>query len=204
MLRAYSDDGLREIRAMTIASLPCPPLPIMCGRAGADGDDSYICNFRGNSHDLLAHAMNLATATGSTALHAGRMARQQQVHRELLEAFDAFPVDAPPTPQQSYDLFAKFYRDYLSTYTDTSPDVRVFPLESILDTDAITRQMRSHVSAQNVLFGECVCREDSPWRDTVMSSTHSGFVDGQRTLVPKELSYQHLVQVCAKRIIEEK
>lgn len=63
-LRSGVSDSTREIRAMTLLALPCPPLPIITTKE-CEGESSTTSSSGyhvGNSHDLIGHFMNIRSA----------------------------------------------------------------------------------------------------------------------------------------------
>lgn len=93
-------DGNREIRAICMATLPCPPIPVMASREDADEVGArpppprpghplgtVLCLTTGrarpqgnrtcgdataNSHDLVAHLMNVRAAAGQDDVNTAR------------------------------------------------------------------------------------------------------------------------------------
>lgn len=62
-------DSTREIRAMSLAALPCPPLPIMTTKEYEGESNSSSSGYHiGNSHDLIGHFMNIRSAVCQVTL----------------------------------------------------------------------------------------------------------------------------------------
>lgn len=65
-------DSTREIRAMALATLPCPPLPILttkeCEDESSTSESSSSSYHLGNSHDLIGHFMNIRCAVAQVLL----------------------------------------------------------------------------------------------------------------------------------------
>jgi hypothetical protein len=78
-------DSTREVRAMVLLSMPCPPMPMIMSKEMLD-EVSYVQteNVAGNSHDLIAHFLNKAAAAGCRPeVHKNRQ-KLQQVASEFL------------------------------------------------------------------------------------------------------------------------
>ena len=147
-------DSMREVRAMIIASLPCPPLPIMCTKPTDCDDETSDGNYyRCKSHDLLAHLMNLHASNDNE--DAVRMDKQNRVVAELIAKMDAYvSLGRTPTADEAYEHFCDFFRAYLATYMGPKcvevPDVRCYPLDSVLDTDSVTVSARDHCKVKDL------------------------------------------------------
>lgn len=86
-------DGAREIRAICMAALPCPPLPIMATLEDGDGGESNTTcgDAVGNSHDFISHLMNVRAAAEQQDVNEAR--RRVQVHSARR--------GLPPVPQKT-------------------------------------------------------------------------------------------------------
>jgi hypothetical protein len=69
-------DGNREIRAMCMATLPCPPIPIMASQEDGDESNRTCGEAVANSHDLVAHLMNVRAAAGQEGVNDARSVLQ--------------------------------------------------------------------------------------------------------------------------------
>jgi hypothetical protein len=189
---AFHKDALREIRAMAIAALPCPPMPIMACRE-SDGECSCVeqelqsCS----SHDLLAHLMNLASTTATEKRNAQRSALQTEVQAALFKAVDAWQkLNDPhclhrrlPPVDWTYETMGKFTRNYIRTYMpdpSKEQDVRFLPYLQVDRTHPVHRKALEFQKAQDVLYGKC----RMPHRDL------------------ERMSYAELLQHSVQRIME--
>ena len=173
---------------------------------------------------MLAHAMNVGAVSNNEKANADRMSKQQQAYQELMQSFDAFrDKGETPTSVQSYELFCHFFRKYMQSYMDGGsanksqlPDIRMYPLDSVLDSDDITHKTRDFVKGQNLLYGNIVCDTNSAWCPMLLSSyiqnikasdeekdyNTTTLEEETRQLVPDSMSYEQLVNLCAKRIMD--
>lgn len=192
-------DGMREIRAMVVASLPCPPMPVMVSReledeASFTSIDASCCS----SHDIMAHLMNLA-CTVATEDHNRRRAELQ--HEAMTELFDAVDewIGAQTTGSRarlppvkwSYDLFATFTRRYIQSFMPDptrTQDIRMLPIESIDRTHRVHAKALQFQRAQDILYGE-ECKQQ--FRCLLRCSYEA-------------MSYAELVQLSMARIIHAK
>ena len=69
-------DSTREIRAMSMLALPCPPLPIMASKVELGESNSTSGDVVGNSHDLIAHLMNIRAVAEQESVNDKRMLAQ--------------------------------------------------------------------------------------------------------------------------------
>ncbi len=167
----YHPDGMREIRAMAMAALPVPPMPIMVCREMED-ESSFIeadmacCS----SHDLIAHLMNIACTVATEAQNARREGLQWQAQTELFEQIDAYAaadkerkvsallaaagVSLPPV-QWTYGLFADFTRKYVRSFMPDptkAQDIRFLTMHDIDRTHRVHTKALQFQKAQDILY----------------------------------------------------
>jgi hypothetical protein len=131
---AFMDDSSREIRAMTMASFPCPPLPVV----GADvfGDTQTV-----NSHDLLAFLINTAARRDVLSENEQRVLQQQR----LIESYQK-SISNSIDP---WSDMTRFTRDYMMTYSPAMHNVRFLPFDA--STPPVKAQVCSWLAAQHIL-----------------------------------------------------
>jgi hypothetical protein len=136
-----SNDSAREVRAMILLSMPCPPMLMLMSREVMDEisfvhTESVACN----SHDLLAHLLNKAAAAKAYGqkLHPQRRVYQQQASKQLNKRFDdwqlANPNDEIPPLETSYSFFGEFTRAYIQGYMQDPTkelDIRFIPATDV-------------------------------------------------------------------------
>lgn len=199
-------DGMREIRAMALAALPFPPLPVMACRE-IEGECSFVeaelqsCS----SHDLLAHLMNVSCKHGTEHMALDRAAYQAAAQAELFAKVDAWhasadeanraKVDAKdrvhlPPPQWSYEALCTATRLYVQAYMadpKKPQDVRFLPMTDIDMGHFIRRKAVQFQNAQDILYGPCkYLRERCTQR------------------AYERMSYAELVQVSIARILDSR
>jgi hypothetical protein len=161
VLRKGHDSNM-ELRAMTLISLPCPPLPVIVtkeivGESNTTDGEYYI----GSSHDMLANFMNIKTVIGDTVDNSRRMLLQRQANSRLIDKFDTWKRDnsAPIPPLDiTYDFFSAFTREYIATYIgdgEQIPDIRISDARSIDVKHPVRIASLSFAKAQDNLYGKC-------------------------------------------------
>jgi hypothetical protein len=182
-------DGMREIRAMIVAALPCPPMPVMASREVEDEPGCYegkCCS----SHDLLAHLMNIACTAATEKQNCTRALLQAGIQEEMFSKVDEWKAgnDASvhamlPPAEWSYQLMGDFTRKYVQSYMADparAQDVRLLPMSDINRTHPVHIRALEFQKAQDLLYGKCA----------------------MITRDYERMSYAELVQVSVARIIE--
>lgn len=159
-------DSMREIRAMVVAALPFPPLPVMASRE-LEGEASCTEQACCSSHDLIAHLMNIACTVATEEQNRRRAEVQAKIHADLFSAIDAWqsqpqdkegdPLFLPPA-EWSYRLMCDFSRRYIQSYMpdpEKTQDVRFLPLRDIDRAHMVHRKALEFQKAQDVLYGKC-------------------------------------------------
>ena len=199
-------DGLRELRAMAMLTLPVPPLPIMVHKELIDERNAVDGTYHtSSSHDLVAHLLNVHAACNVTNINKRRKLLQIAAHRKLLKRFDDFAQQqcrdsgenrspAVPPVGTCYEFFCDFTREYVHALTTSDlehdspankypPDLRMIPVHDVDTKHPIYMQTLDFVKAQDVVFGRC-------------------------TLLPEnsvpydQMSYAELLHISGKRIVE--
>jgi hypothetical protein len=178
-------DSAREVRSMILLSMPCPPMPMLMSKEVQDQVESVGCN----SHDLLAHLLNKATAANSCGieLHPKRKVLQVEAHKLLCQRFDEWQaenqdLEVPPL-ETSYSFFAEFTRAYIHSYMEDPTrqlDIRFEPANYVGSNTEVHIRTRDFAKAQEVLFGAQVSTGRS--------------VDA--------MAYPEFVQLSARRILQ--
>lgn len=160
-------DGNREIRAMTVAALPFPPLPLMVSKE-LEGEQSFVAGDGGvaSSHDLIAHLMNVACAVASASVNAERMKRQAEIVEKLFERVDAWQDEHDSThslsiiPDEEWCLKTAmdFTRLYIGCYmpsesTKNALDLRFIPASGVDKKHKVYIMALQYQRAQDVLYG---------------------------------------------------
>jgi hypothetical protein len=167
-------DGNREIRAMIMASLPFPPMPMLASRQLAD-ESSFVdpssTNSVINSHDLIAHLMNICCCYCKD--NDARKQRQLDLQDEMfsrIENVDLSSMDAV------YALMGEFTRRYIQLYLpdpEKPQDVRFVSWRDVDQDHVVCRKALEFQRAQDVLYGMCAGQPISPswsYGDLVMHS----------------------------------
>jgi hypothetical protein len=147
---AYVDTG-REIRSMVMAVFPSPPLPMM---ASGCEDGSLLTHQRvASSHDLIARLLTNCEARADAQQDLARHDLQRAAQTLLCDRIDLLEEG---DTQGAYDAFAEFTRAYVDSYLNGAPsDVRVLPMEQVMDGSHVHAQALDHAIAHDEAFGEC-------------------------------------------------
>lgn len=137
ILSVMSHDSAKEVRAMILLSMPCPPMPMLMSKEMMDEVSFvHVETVPCNSHDLLAHLLNKAAASSACGqkLHPRRRIYQREATTILNMRFDdwklAHPDDVIPPLETSYSFFTEFSRSYIQSYMQDPAqplDIRFVP-----------------------------------------------------------------------------
>lgn len=139
-------DQNREVRAMILASLPYPPLPVEAKRL-EDGNklgDVVVTT----SHDIISHLLEAVCVQGDPKIHQNRQERQ----RNVLRAFLADLVkDGIQGPEALYDTYRKHTVQHIATYYPEGaviPELRFMPLGYVCRGDNVHVRTCDYIAAQ--------------------------------------------------------
>ena len=143
-------DSNREIRAMILAAIPYPPLPVEAKRFDEDGNklgDSTIIT----SHDILSNLLEQASVRDTADTHKSRKARQMDVLRSFM---NALVKDGMLKPDALYKVYCEHTHSHISTYYPTGhqPELKFFPLEHVSKGDTVHMRMCDWMAAQSLLL----------------------------------------------------
>lgn len=148
-----SADPLREPRAMFLAALPFPPMPV---RVGKKMEDAMMVEYQktATSHALFAQMVNVCAQKNDAKFNAERQQRQRRVLANFLLRLEeiGFLLDG----EKLYDLYREFTYKHLCTYFAEGEhiDVQFEPLDSITVGDECHKIMVEYYHAQGVIFEE--------------------------------------------------
>jgi hypothetical protein len=157
-------DSLREIRSMTIMSLPFPPLPIMVTKQMCDEESCTDGSYHvANSHDLIAHFLNIKSVSNDEQDSFNRQSLQKTALVTLCTSFDNWKSENKDTTRlPSADIcllyFGAFLRSYIQSFIgnkDCMPDIRIMPINTMYGNHPVYLQSIQFVNAQNILYGIC-------------------------------------------------
>ena len=139
-------DQNREIRAMILASLPYPPLPVEAKRLEDDNKlgDVVVTT----SHDILSHLLEAICVQGNASIHKNRQERQRQVLRMFLSDL---VKDGIQGPEALYRTYCKHTVAHIATYYPEGaiiPELRFMPLGHVCRGDQVHRMTCDYIAAQ--------------------------------------------------------
>lgn len=164
-------DGNREVRAMVMASLPFPPMPMMVSKQLADESSFVDTELKSiNSHDLIAHLMNICCCYCKD--NDARMLKQIALQEEMFARFDNESVDLLlSSVDKVYELMGEFTRRYIQLYMpdpEKPQDVRFIPWQDVDKDHVVYRKALDFHKAQDLLYGVCAGRpaaSSSTWEN---------------------------------------
>lgn len=143
-------DSTQEMRAMILAALPYPPLPVVV--EGLDEDNRVAGERVQTSHDLLANLLLHACAKNSAQENLERQRRQQGVLRSLVDHM-CCRGQLQPVPEL-YETYCHHTRLHIATYTPTPLPLRFAPLASVCKGDPTHLRMCDYMAGQAVILEE--------------------------------------------------
>jgi hypothetical protein len=144
-------DETQELRAMILAALPYPPLPVTLVRV-EDGSAVLGDAVLQTSHDILSNLLKHACATNTVRENRERQAAQQELLRGFLQAIVRDGLQPPP---QLFRTYCEFSQRHIATYikgAKSAPEIRYEPLDSVCKGDAAHRRMCDYMAAQGRLL----------------------------------------------------
>jgi hypothetical protein len=133
--------AVMEQVAMYMASLPCPPLPLVV----SDGERRYC-----NSHDFIASLLITAMVHGNAKLNKARKKKQLELTEKLLREMRACGGDVV----RAYGHFSEFTAGYICAFANIDVGVTFMPLGEVEDGDAVHKACCSWHRAQAIILGE--------------------------------------------------
>jgi hypothetical protein len=146
-------DSTQEIRAMILAALPYPPLPILLPKLHASGEDILQ-----TSHDLISMLLRHSCAKGSASENKARQQRQQAVLAGFMRRVSSEACASPP---ELYRAYCEYTMHHIATYLPNGerPALRFLPLDHPCKGDKTHKTMCDYMAAQARILelpdGEC-------------------------------------------------
>ena len=128
-------DSSREIRAMMMASFPCPPLPM-------EGSSRFI-----NSHDMIAYLVDVAARRADPSSDHSR----QRIQKTLVMEYER-NIACCLTEDETWNAMTMFTRSYMMSYNVLMHEARFLPFDAL--TAPLKAQVCSWLAAQHILQGD--------------------------------------------------
>jgi hypothetical protein len=128
-------DSSRELRAMIMASFPCPPLPMQ-------GIERWV-----NSHDQIAYLIDVAARRNVASENETRRKLQFQLTNNYIQNIKNCNTEA-----ETWNVMTKFTRDYMMTYHPCMHEARFSSFDAI--TLPLRKQVCSWLAAQYIMQGD--------------------------------------------------
>lgn len=155
-------DSTQEMRAMILAALPLPPLPVAVQRLEDDG--RIASELVQTSHDVLSNLLLHACAKNDQGQNAERKRRQQEVLR-LLMASMYNKGELQPIPEL-YNTYCRHTLLHILTYLPPEapvPSIRFMPLDSVCKGDPTHRRMCDYMAGQAIILEEPNGHSSQDW-----------------------------------------
>jgi len=147
-------DSTQEIRAMILAALPYPPLPILLPKLHASGEDILQ-----TSHDLISMLLRESCAKRTASENKARQQRQQAVLAGFMRSVTSEACASPP---ELYRVYCEYTMHHIATYLPPGapqPVLRFLPLDHPCKGDKTHKTMCDYMAAQARILelpdGEC-------------------------------------------------
>lgn len=146
-------DHTQEMRAMILAALPLPPLPVVMERL--DEDNRVDAQTVQTSHDVFSNLLLHACARNSESENTQRRAGQTRILRSLVDhlANRGQPQSAP----EIYETYCHHTLLHAATYLPNQtgpPPMKFAALASVCKGDPTHRRMCDYMAAQAVILQE--------------------------------------------------
>lgn len=143
-------DETQELRAVILAALPYPPLPVTLARleSGNRLGDGVLQS----THDIISNLLAHSCVTHTFSENKQRQQVQQLVLSEFLRALVRDGLQSPP---DLYRTYCEFSRRHVATYlrgASVLPDIRFQPLDSVCKGDPVHVRMCDYMAAQGRLL----------------------------------------------------
>ena len=139
-------DSTQEMRAMILAALPYPPLPVQLRRL--EEGNVLGGEVLQTTHDIISVLLQHACAKNSVSENRARLGKQRAALQTLLQALAEKGMQAIPDLYRTYcDHTLLHIAAYLGDGT-TLPEMRFLPLESVCKGDACHLRMCDYMAGQ--------------------------------------------------------
>jgi hypothetical protein len=105
-------DQNRELRAMILAALPYPPLPVQARHFEEDGNELGDYTMV-TSHDIISNLIEQSWRRDQTTTSPDRQEKQREVLRCFLRDL---VKDGIPTVDVLYEIYCTHTRDHIASY----------------------------------------------------------------------------------------
>lgn len=142
------NSAIMEQVAMYMASLPCPPLPLIVNENNDNPSERQYCN----SHDFIASLLLNAMACGNNNLNQERKKKQIELTEGLLKNLGNLSV--PIDVDKAYTHFSEFTAGYICAFANINVGVTFLPLTDVEIDDVVHKACCSWNRAQSIILRE--------------------------------------------------
>lgn len=139
-------DCTQELRAMILAALPYPPLPVILRRI-EDGN-RLGADVLQTSHDILSKLLSESCVRCTVSENADRREKQRGILREFLAELVKDGLQAPP---KLYHTLCQFTMKHIESYFregSPAPQIRFMPFDEVCKGDVVHKKMCDYIAAQ--------------------------------------------------------
>ena len=143
-------DQNRELRAMILAALPYPPLPVQARHFEEDGNELGDYTMV-TSHDIISNLIEQSWRRDQTTTSPDRQEKQREVLRCFLRDL---VKDGIPTVDVLYEIYCTHTRDHIASYypKGSSPELKFFPLAHVSKGDKVHLRTCDWMAGQSRLL----------------------------------------------------
>ena len=155
-----SQNEFHAFSSMIITNLPYPPLPVVVL------DDETKTESMASSHDIWQRAIIADYMDTTKKQDENILTDKKIILSELMHALHTFisnlTIEEKKNKQMHetniarvYELFCSSFRKYfLKFHSNTSQDLRFYPVHHVAATDKVVNQTQSHLKASFLLHSE--------------------------------------------------
>lgn len=146
-------DSTQEMRAMILAALPLPPLPVMVQRL--DEDNRVCSETLQTSHDILSNLLIHACARDCQPENEKRKQKQMEILRSLLDHMcNRGQLQCAPDLYSTYCYHTKLHASTYIPSDGAMPAFRFADLASVCKGDYVHRKMCDYMAGQAIILDE--------------------------------------------------
>lgn len=155
-----SQNELHAFSSMIIANMPYPPLPVVVL------NDETQAESMASSHDIWQRAIIADYINQTIKQHDRALELKKNILTDLMYAMQTVVGDLTCEERDNkklhetniakvYEIFCASFRKYfLQSYSNTSQDLRFYPVCHVAAADKVVAQAQSHLKASFMLHAE--------------------------------------------------